>query len=227
MAALLVKVGSVLLKQLAKPLSSQFQAYIMSHPVSRNHAINASQVSNMSPVNAWLALTMPSTPPSQTLHQIEVWLTRSADGKTGKAFIGKMSEEKSIELASKFVSEGFVFAVGVAIVAFEYVRQGRKETAKKLQEREEKDRLRGKEEDERNAFRSKVDGQIESLNENLDQLSSRLKLLQDQLYDHIEQAINEEKKRQAAQKRKGWFGFSGSHNKLKQPVKIVPGRTDP
>jgi hypothetical protein len=44
MAALLVKVGTVLLKQLAKPLSSRFQAYVMSHPVARTHAINASQV---------------------------------------------------------------------------------------------------------------------------------------------------------------------------------------
>ena len=48
---------------------------------------------------------------TQRLHRIEVWITRSADGKTGKAFVGDMTEEKSIEMASKLVSEGFVFTV--------------------------------------------------------------------------------------------------------------------
>lgn len=48
---------------------------------------------------------------AQRLHRIEVWITRSADGKTGKAFVGDMTEDKSIEMASKLVSEGFVFTV--------------------------------------------------------------------------------------------------------------------
>ena len=42
---------------------------------------------------------------------MEVWITRSADGKTEKAFVGHMTEEKSIEMASRLVSEGFVFSV--------------------------------------------------------------------------------------------------------------------
>lgn len=164
----------------------------------------------------------------QSLHQIEVWLTRSADGKTGKAFVGKMSEEKSIELASKFVSEGFVFAVGVLIVAFEYVRQTKKETAKKLQEKEEKDRLRGIEEDERAAFRSNVSSQIEGLGEQLEQLTRRLRLLEDQVAETIEHMIEDEKKRQAALKNRGLFGgfFSSPHGSQPQgqAVKIVTSK---
>ena len=48
---------------------------------------------------------------SQRLHRIEIWITRSADGKTGKAFVGDLTEDKSIEMASKLASEGFVFGV--------------------------------------------------------------------------------------------------------------------
>jgi hypothetical protein len=39
-------------------------------------------------------------------------ITRKAEGKTGQAFIGNMTEEKSVELASKLASESFLFVVG-------------------------------------------------------------------------------------------------------------------
>jgi hypothetical protein len=38
-------------------------------------------------------------------------VTRKAEGKQGAAFIGAMTEEKSVELASKIASESFLFAV--------------------------------------------------------------------------------------------------------------------
>lgn len=47
----------------------------------------------------------------QRLHRLEVVISRGAEGKTGKAFVGDMTEEKSLELASKLASEGFVFGV--------------------------------------------------------------------------------------------------------------------
>ncbi len=45
------------------------------------------------------------------MHHWEVYITRGAEGKAGRAFVGSMTEEKSIELASKLASEGFVFTV--------------------------------------------------------------------------------------------------------------------
>lgn len=48
----------------------------------------------------------------QGMHRLEVRITRGADGKEGKAFVGKMTEDKAIEYAGKVVSEGFVYAVG-------------------------------------------------------------------------------------------------------------------
>jgi hypothetical protein len=44
---------------------------------------------------------------------MDVSLTRSAEGKTGRAFVGNMSEEKALELASKVVSEGFLYGVSL------------------------------------------------------------------------------------------------------------------
>lgn len=38
-------------------------------------------------------------------------ITRGAEGKTGRAFVGDMSEEKAVELASKVASEGFLYGV--------------------------------------------------------------------------------------------------------------------
>jgi len=49
------------------------------------------------------------------LHRFDVSLTRSAEGKSGKAFVGDMSEEKAVQLASKVVSEGFVYGVSLAL----------------------------------------------------------------------------------------------------------------
>lgn len=47
----------------------------------------------------------------QRIHRMEVGITRGAEGRTGKAFVASMTEEKAMELASKVVSEGFLYGV--------------------------------------------------------------------------------------------------------------------
>lgn len=49
------------------------------------------------------------------MHRFEVIISRRADGKTGRAFVGDMTEAKSLELASKLASEGFIFMVRVCV----------------------------------------------------------------------------------------------------------------
>lgn len=51
------------------------------------------------------------------MHKIEVGISRSAEGKVGKFFVGNMSDERALELASKVVSEGFVFSVSVKLAS--------------------------------------------------------------------------------------------------------------
>lgn len=53
----------------------------------------------------------PPLPSPQWLHRAEVGINRGAEGKTGRAFVGAMSEDKAVELASKVVSEGFLYGV--------------------------------------------------------------------------------------------------------------------
>jgi hypothetical protein len=53
---------------------------------------------------------------SQRIHQFEVMISRKAEGRQGKAFVGHMTEEKSVELASKLASESFLFVVRPVVV---------------------------------------------------------------------------------------------------------------
>lgn len=47
----------------------------------------------------------------QYLHRAEVAINRGAEGKTGRYFVPNISEERAVELASRFVSESFLFSV--------------------------------------------------------------------------------------------------------------------
>ena len=48
---------------------------------------------------------------AQYLHRMEVAINRGAEGKTGRYFVPNISEERALELSSKFVSETFLFSV--------------------------------------------------------------------------------------------------------------------
>ena len=48
---------------------------------------------------------------------MEVYINRGAAGKESKAFVGRMSDEKALDMAAKVVSEGFVFGVRNAFSA--------------------------------------------------------------------------------------------------------------
>lgn len=165
MAALVFKIFTLSIRTAAKPLAGRFQAWVLDHPTLRPAVVNL----------------------AQKMHKIEVGISRSAEGKVGKFFVGNMSDERALELASKVVSEGFVFSVGVTIIAWEYERQRKKDLEKKAKEE---------------AFRNQVDQRyldekklLEE--ENAQQLSmvmamvDRLEKLEQQLY-----AMQEERDRQ-------------------------------
>mmetsp|Transcript_23473 Transcript_23473/g.51528 ORF Transcript_23473/g.51528 Transcript_23473/m.51528 type:complete len:185 (+) Transcript_23473:144-698(+) len=173
MAALVIKVGALLLKTLAKPLSTRFQNYVMEHPLAREQAVKAAQV----------------------VHRIEVWITRGAEGKTGKVFIADMTEEKSLELASKLASETFVFGVGLTIIAFEYERQRRKDLAKKMAEQHERSEIleNARRERERLAQENREQQDL------IHTLMDRVDTLERRMSELAEEA-------QRMRQPKGWFG---------------------
>jgi optic atrophy 3 protein len=131
MATFMFKVGTLALKTLAKPLADRFKGYVMTHPRGREAALSL----------------------AQRLHRAEVTVSRRAEGKEGRAFIGEMTEERGVELASKIASEGFVFAVGAGLVGLEYERTRRKEEAKKRDELAARRRAAAVAEAEREALR--------------------------------------------------------------------------
>ena len=49
--------------------------------------------------------------PAQAVHRFETRVTRSAEGKTGRVFVGDLSDENAMDLAGKLVSEFFVYTV--------------------------------------------------------------------------------------------------------------------
>ena len=71
---------------------------------------------------------------SQRLHRLEVAIARGAEGKSGHAFVGDLTEEKAVELAGKVASEGFVWGFATVVVGLEVGRQARKDAAKREQE---------------------------------------------------------------------------------------------
>ncbi|CAL8471913.1 g11455 [Coccomyxa elongata] len=119
MAAFLFKVFTLTIRTVSKPLAARVQSYVLQHPTLRKPVIDL----------------------AQALHRLEVRVNRGAEGKSGKVFVGSLSEDKAMDLAGKFISEAFVWGVAIAIVGLEYERQKGKDMEKAAKEKafQEKD----------------------------------------------------------------------------------------
>ena len=109
MATLLFKVGALTLKTVSKPLATKFEQYVMGHPTLRKQVIAAANF----------------------LHGLEVSITRGAEGKTGKVFVGSMSEENAVQMASKVASESFVYGTALVLLVAEMMRKDKEDKEKK------------------------------------------------------------------------------------------------
>eukprot|EP01024_Parvocaulis_polyphysoides_P038030 TRINITY_DN34017_c0_g4_i1.p4 TRINITY_DN34017_c0_g4~~TRINITY_DN34017_c0_g4_i1.p4 ORF type:complete len:170 (+),score=16.58 TRINITY_DN34017_c0_g4_i1:56-565(+) len=155
MATLMFKVFTLSVKTIAKPLASRFNNYVITHPAVRGGVISI----------------------AQRLHKLEVAISRGAEGKTEKVFIADMQEDKAVELASKVVSEGFIFSVGVLLLAWEYQRSRAKELEKRIREELHRKELREQAQQERQFLQKetkKQDDLIQALQDRMDKLEGRL-----------------------------------------------------
>eukprot|EP00775_Hariotina_reticulata_P002796 gene2796-3089_t len=161
------------MKTAAKPLGDRFKNWVMQHPEYRQTVLKA----------------------AERVHQFEVMITRKAEGRQGKAFVGRMTEEKSVELASKLASESFLFVIGSLIIFFEYDRNRRKEIKKQHKDAAERQAIldRAREERERLLEENIQQQQL------LEQLVLRL--------DSVEQALQALQAERA--KKSSWGGFLG------------------
>lgn len=132
--AFVFKVGTLFIKTASKPLANRFQSFILGHPVSRERVISLAQY----------------------LHRAQVFINRGAEGKTGRYFVPDITEDRALELASKFVSESFLFSVGVGVLLLEYRRNDKNAEEKKRIKEAKRARLDGRAERDRQAFRSEI-----------------------------------------------------------------------
>ncbi|DBA76379.1 hypothetical protein WJX77_005390 [Trebouxia sp. C0004] len=174
MAALVFKIFTLTIRTAAKPLAGRFQAWVLDHPTLRPAVVNL----------------------AQKMHKIEVGISRAAEGKVGKFFVGNMSDERALELASKVVSEGFVFGVGVTVIAWEYERQHKKDLDKKAKE---------------DAFRQALDQKYidekTRLEEENAQQSTMILAMIDRV-DKLEQDLHELQEERERQRNSRWGMFS-------------------
>ncbi|WZN62816.1 OPA3-like protein [Chloropicon roscoffensis] len=117
MAQLAIKVFTMTVKTASKPLAYLFQDYMLSHPGVRQNAIDAAQV----------------------LHRWNVRLNRANRGQKKKTEISPLNDERALNLAGKFFSETFIYAVGGGLLWYEYDRGIRRDEQKKVEK--EKRRL--------------------------------------------------------------------------------------
>jgi hypothetical protein len=156
MATMVFKVFTLTLKTISKPLASRFEQYVMGHPVLRSKVINMAQ---------WL-------------HSMEVSISRGAEGKEGRVFVGSMSEEKAVQLASKFASESFVYGTALLLLILEMQRKDKEDREKKRKQNEEKEynaMLHRRHEDaelQLEKLLKRMDERIQSIEEHLDARSS-------------------------------------------------------
>lgn len=158
MAALIFKLGLLTMKTAAKPLASRFEKLVMNHPAARKRVVSMAQ---------WI-------------HQMDVGINRGAEGKTGKAFVASMTEEKALELASKVVSEGFLYTVGVVLLGVELQRKNKEDNEKEAKKSAEAARVLELHARHLNTEKELRD-QMASLGQQLSRMDQRLAFMEQQM----------------------------------------------
>ncbi|PSC76876.1 optic atrophy 3-like protein [Micractinium conductrix] len=158
MAALVFKVALLTLKTAAKPLASRFEATVMNHPVWRKKVVDMAQ---------WI-------------HRQDVLINRGAEGKTGKAFVASMTEEKAMQLASKVVSEGFLYGMGVVLVVVEIQRKNKEDGEKQAKAAAEKQAIKELHE-QHVAADKQLKEELATLGRHLQQMDERLAFMEQQM----------------------------------------------
>ncbi|KAH9059244.1 OPA3-domain-containing protein [Lactarius vividus] len=105
-----VKIGTLLIRTLAKPISSRIKTQAREHERFRNLCVSL----------------------AQTLYRYEVRLRTGLLGEAPTArHLRPLSETRAIENGANFLAEGFLFAVAAALVVGESWRSSRSETRRR------------------------------------------------------------------------------------------------
>ncbi|KAK1375389.1 optic atrophy 3 protein-like [Heracleum sosnowskyi] len=120
MALPLVKLGTLALKTISKPIAARLKAQAGLHPRFRQSIINIAQAN----------------------HRFTTTLQRRIYGHATDVEIRPLNEEKAVQNAVDLIGELFVFSVAGAAVIFEVQRSARSEARKEAIRRQEVEELR-------------------------------------------------------------------------------------
>eukprot|EP00884_Botryococcus_braunii_P009205 jgi/Botrbrau1/18286/Bobra.0179s0017.1 len=164
MAAFAFKALTLSLKTLAKPLAERFKVYVLAHPTLRGRVIDL----------------------AQKLHRLDVGVSRGAEGSSGRAFVGELTEDKAVELAGKVVSEGFVYTVAIGLLGLEVARQTRNDGIKKEREAAYQQMLEERYREEQKALQSQkvLLDEVVSRLEKVEQTLARFSAATDLAHQH-------------------------------------------
>mmetsp|Transcript_32139 Transcript_32139/g.44564 ORF Transcript_32139/g.44564 Transcript_32139/m.44564 type:complete len:170 (+) Transcript_32139:415-924(+) len=119
--ALYAKFGSLLVKQVSKPLANYLKASAKNHPVFRSWLVAFAQKKHNLSARISSALRQEGSP---------------------RVFAGKLNEERALQQGSDFFGEAVIFSIAGGIVVYEYRRSALKDEEKS---RKKKDNQRQKE----------------------------------------------------------------------------------
>ncbi|XP_020098116.1 OPA3-like protein [Ananas comosus] len=120
-----VKLGSLALKSLSKPIVSRLKQHAGLHPEFRQLIINLAQAN----------------------HRFTTNMQRRLYGHATNVEIRPLNEEKAVQAAVDLLGEVFVFSVAGGLIIFEVQRSARSEARKEELRRQEIEGMKQKEED--------------------------------------------------------------------------------
>ncbi|XP_049358144.1 OPA3-like protein isoform X3 [Solanum verrucosum] len=116
----LLKLGTLALKTLSKPIGSRLKQQAGLHPKFRNFIVSMAQAN----------------------HRITTTMQRRLYGHATNVEIRPLDEEKAVQAAVDLLGEAFVFSVAVAALSFEVQRSSRSEAKKEELRRQELEQMR-------------------------------------------------------------------------------------
>ncbi|KAI3718986.1 hypothetical protein L6452_19872 [Arctium lappa] len=141
----LLKLGTLALKTLSKPIASRLKQQAALHPKFRTSIISFAQAN----------------------HRLTTTIQRRIYGHATDVEIRPLNEEKAVQAAGDLISELFVFTVAGAALVFEVHRSSRSEAKKEELRRQEMEVMKQRDED--------LAKEVESLKQKLQELEQLAK----------------------------------------------------
>ncbi|KAM0799113.1 optic atrophy 3 protein-domain-containing protein [Usnea florida] len=244
MSSIVIKLGSLVVKTLSKPIANRIKAQAREHEKFRRICVNFAQGIHRWDMRFRLGLLQDSAalekqaareaaeaqakkhkseaPTVKTEAQSKADEAAEARSKEGlekskeqrkKPKIRPLSEAKAIDLGSNFVSESFLFLVGVSLVFFETYRRSKQETSKREDVADQIEKLEKQAKLFRKAF---LDLEKETMKNNSAGITGTRRILPKEVYELEGEEEKEDKPR-------GWLSwFQGIYRRDVQEDDMTP-----